>query len=103
MAPATPSCPTREQLLQQHPETVVITQLSGLAGYNSVSGDFSIESEGDLYQKGERAGALKNFLITGNLVESLSRLEAFGDDVRMDSNAVITPSVLISELSIAGK
>lgn len=94
---------SRESLLARHPETVEITSLNGLAGYNKVSGDFSIESEGNLYRNGEKVAALKNFLVTGNLIEALGRIEAFGDDLLMDSSAVITPSVLISELTVAGK
>jgi PmbA protein len=94
---------SQKDLLKLHTEIVMITNLKGLSGYNSVNGDFSIESEGELYRNGERVCALKNFLVTGNLLDSLAQIEAFGDDVRMDSSNVITPSVLISSMNIAGK
>src|SRR5690606_14891062 len=58
-----------EELVQLHPKMIAITSLKGMAGFDSVSGQFSIEAEGNLYENGERVSALKNFVVSGNVMQ----------------------------------
>lgn len=92
-----------EDLVRAHAEIIKITNIKGAAGFNAVSGDFSLEAEGEFYKNGEYAGALKNFVLSGNAIEALAKVEAVGNDLYISPSSVICPSLLVSELSIAGQ
>ncbi len=92
-----------EDLLSKYPELIYIDDLNGLhAGYNSISGDFSLEAEGALYKNGKKECSLGNFVLSGNLLEMLANVEALADDGRYENSSVIAPSILVSSMSIAG-
>ncbi len=91
------------ELVRMQPKMISITQLKGMAGFDPVSGQFSIESEGDLYENGERVTALKNFVVSGNVMQFFKNIIAIGSDVEVANETVIAPSIAVSELSVAGK
>ena len=93
---------TFKNLVSSANKVVVIDNLKGMAGVNAVSGDFSIESEGLLFENGELKHGLKNFVASGNLVDVLKNIKAMGDDTRLTLSGIKTPSLLIGELSLAG-
>lgn len=97
-----PGSTSYEDLIKKYSNVIVIDNLKGLAGFNSISGDYSIESEGYQYKNGEMTHALANFVLSGNLIETLKNIELVGKDTLMTSST-ISPSFLVSELSIAGK
>lgn len=84
-------------------ELLVLSNIKGFAGFNAVSGDFSMEAEGFLYRNGEPMVALKNFVVSGNALETFNEVIAVGNDPYASSEGVITPSLLLKQLSIAGK
>ncbi len=90
-------------LISQETETLVVTSFSGTAGFNGVSGQFSIESEGDLYRNGEKVHSLKNFVVSGHVFDILKNITEVGNDLLINANASITPSFSVTDLSIAGK
>ena len=47
----TPGTKSESDLLKTYPQTILITYLKGMAGFDTLSGDFSIESEGFIYEK----------------------------------------------------
>lgn len=91
-----------EEMLRDQTEVIVIDSLKSFAGYNSVSGDFSLESEGFLYRGGELVHPLSQFTVSGNIIElfqSLSKIE----NQSYAGPSVEAPSFLAPELSISGK
>jgi len=92
------------ELLNVYPKVILIDALKGLAGVNSISGDFSIQSEGHYYENGQFKHAVHDFVLSGNLVDCLNKIKEIGNDAAIKpSSPVISPSLLISEMSVAGK
>ena len=83
-------------------EVVEVDFLKGLAGYNNISGDFSIESEGFLWSGGE-ARPITQFTISGNIIHLFANILKAGKDSYVGSNDLKAPAFLVPELSIAGK
>lgn len=84
---------------------VLIDDLQGLhAGTNPISGDFSLQAQGYLYEGGELKGPITGFTVAGNFLAMLKEVEAVGDDLRFfpEGAYIGTPSLRIRELSIAG-
>lgn len=84
---------------------VVIDDLQGLhAGTNAISGDFSLQAQGLLFEGGEEQHPVHNFTVAGNFLALLAGIEAVGDDLRFfPQGAYIgSPSVRVAGLAIAG-
>lgn len=84
---------------------VVIDDLQGLhAGTNAISGDFSLQAQGMLYEGGVLRHPVHNFTVAGNFLALLAGVEAVGDDLRFYPQGAFigSPSVRIAGLSIAG-
>ncbi|MBE6916491.1 MAG: TldD/PmbA family protein [Ruminococcaceae bacterium] len=99
---------TEAELLQKAGEGVYINDLSGLhAGANPISGDFSLQSAGFLIRGGEKTDFVKSFTVAGNFYDLLNKITAVADNVTLPSPFGSTtfgaPSVLVEDLSIAGK
>lgn len=84
-------------------KVILITNLMGLAGFRSASGDFSIPVEGFLYENGKRTQPLKDFLISGNIVQLFKQIEAVGNDVLPPIGNSICPSFLVRDLNVSGR
>lgn len=87
---------------------VYVTQMKGFhAGANPVSGDFSIESNGFIVENGEISKPIESFTVAGNFYDLLKDTIAVADDLELDfslsGSRVGSPSILVKELSIAGK
>lgn len=99
-----PGKATPAELLSRHPRMLYVTHVTGLhAGANAISGDFSLQAEGFLYENGERVSPVHNFTVSGNWYRLLEAIEEVGSDVEYQSSAVACPSVLVRDLAIAGK
>lgn len=90
-----------EDLIQEFPQVIVVDSLKGLAGYNGVSGDFSIESEGFLHNK-SGCHAICQFTVSGNLINVFAHILKIANDSEIYNGSVKAPSFLVPELSIAG-
>ncbi|MBQ9519670.1 MAG: TldD/PmbA family protein [Firmicutes bacterium] len=83
---------------------LIITELSGLhSGANSISGDFSLLASGYKVQNGEIISPVEQITAAGNFYDLLNMAKAVGNDLKFNSGAVGSPSVLFDEISIAGK
>lgn len=84
-----------------------ITDLSGLhAGVNSISGDFSLLSEGFLIKDGKIDHPVEQITVSGNFFEVLKRIIATGSDtisVPEGKGEYFCPSVAVSSLNISGE
>jgi len=90
-------------LVNADAKVIVISNMLGFAGFRGASGDFSIPMEGSLYENGRWSVPLKDFLISGNILQLLGNVEAVGNDVRKPIGGVISPSLLVRGLNVAGQ
>ena len=91
-----------KELLEEFPQVFVIDCLKGFAGYNSISGNFSIESEGFLWEKGE-ARPFCQFTVSGNIRDIFANILKVGQDSQIYNGFIKSPSFLVPDLMIAGK
>ena len=99
---------TEEELLQKAGNGVYINALSGLhAGADPISGDFSLQSAGFLIENGVKTKVVKSFTVAGNFYDLLRNITAVANNTRLPMATGMTafgaPSVLVENLSIAGK
>lgn len=103
-----PGTETEEELLQRVDKGIYINALAGLhAGADSVTGDFSLQSSGYLIEQGKKTTHIKSFTVAGNFFDLLKNIVAVSDKVilpmAISATAFGAPSVLVRELSVAGK
>ena len=97
-----------EELLKKVGSAVMITSVGGLhAGANPISGDFSLQSSGFMIENGEKTDYIKSFTVAGNFYDLLKNITELANDTplprAMGATAFGSPTVLVKELSIAGK
>jgi PmbA protein len=93
------------ELLAEAGEGVLVTDVAGLhSGVNPVSGVFSVGASGRVIRDGELAEPLREFTIASDLVSMLRAVRAVGADSRWVpfGGSVRTPSLLVSEMTVAG-
>lgn len=91
------------KLLDADHKVILVTSINGTAGFRATSGDFSIPMEGDLFENGKRSGPLKDFLISGNILQLFAGVEAVGNDTRAPVGSILSPSLLVRELNVIGQ
>jgi len=98
---------TQEQLLAKMKDGILITALHGLhAGINSISGDFSLMTEGFMVKDGKIGEPINQITIADNFFDVLLKIEDLGDDVDYfahDGSHIQSPSLLIPDVSVAGE
>lgn len=94
---------SRETLFSFAPDVIEVVDLQGLhAGVNEISGDFSLQADGYLYQNGQKQTALDSFTIAGNIIDLLCGIQAVGDDIKMGSSDVQTGSICVEKIAVSG-
>lgn len=99
---------SEDELLEKAGSGVYINFLGGLhAGANAITGDFSLQSAGFLIENGKKTTPVKSFTVAGNFYDLLKKITALADDLRLpfatDMTNFGSPTVLVEDLSIAGK
>ncbi len=98
---------TCEELIEKAGNGIFITALHGLhAGINSISGEFSLMTEGFVIRDGKLAEPVNQITIADNFFDVLMKVEALGNDVEYSSpeaSHTQSPSLLIPDVSIAGE
>lgn len=93
-----------EELLATYPKVIYITDFTGYhAGFQESSGDFSLQSEGELWENGKRVRPLCNFVTAGNVRQLLKDVEAVSSRRLKPVSSIVSPDLLIKSVSIAGK
>ena len=93
-----------EALLEELGDGLLITEISGLhAGANAVSGDFSLLCGGFVVEGGKKGRAVNQITVAGNFLRLLEQIAAVGSDLLFPGDPIGSPSVLVRELSVAGK
>jgi PmbA protein len=92
------------ELLSSSDRVIHLTNFSGglHAGFKESTGDFSMPSEGFLYENGKCVGPVDQFIVSGNVLELLKDIEALGNEYGRPGASVLCPDVLIKSLSFAG-
>lgn len=103
-----PGALSREELFAKAGSGIYLTGISGgHAGANAITGDFSLQSSGFLIEDGKLSRALRGFTVAGNFFDLLREITDAGSDLKfgMPDGATVfgSPSILVRELSIAGK
>lgn len=96
---------TKEALLEKLDSGLLITDLNGLhAGANVQSGDFSLQAEGFLIEKGRKVRAVKNITIADNFFQLMKKAEALGAQVEFATGSSYgAPQILFTDISVSGK
>lgn len=92
-----------EGLVKHLKEGLIVIALDGLhSGVRPVSGEFSLGANGYRVAGGEIVEPVEQFTISGNFLELLQRIELVGADSDVVSVNWYGPSVIVSELDVAG-
>ena len=76
------------------------------AGADTVSGDFSIESEGFMIENGVLSRPVRSFTVAGNFFDLLMNIKQISSELEMRSpghTQIASPAVLIENMSVAGE
>lgn len=102
-----PSDDDFDAMLQRTGDGLLITDLQGMhAGANAITGDFSLAAKGFTIEGGKLGRAVCQITVAGNFYQLLRDVEAVGSDLefRIPSTSRFgSPSILVSELSVAGE
>ena len=93
-------------LLQKLGTGVYVRDVDGVfAGVNVHNGDFSLIAKGSLVKSGQMQQSFCDVTIAGNFFQLLKEIEGFGRDYACTPKgygSVITPSILVNEITISG-
>lgn len=95
---------TFDELLEEVGEGLIITDFAGLhSGANAVTGDFSLAAKGFYIKDGKKTFPVEQITVAGNFFNLLKDITTIGSDLKFPMSSVGSPSVIVNELSIAGK
>lgn len=83
-------------------EGIYINSMMGLHMTDTVSGNFSLGINGWSFSSGEKKGAVKEVLITGNISDFLRKISHAGDDLKFYMNFG-SPTLFVDGITVAGK
>ncbi|WP_027099816.1 TldD/PmbA family protein [Clostridium paraputrificum] len=93
-----------DELYEEVGEGLMITELAGMhSGANSITGDFSLAAKGFYIENGKKSFPVEQITIAGNFFDLLKEIKVIGEDLKFPMSSVGSPSVIINELSVAGK
>jgi PmbA protein len=81
---------------------IFVNSMMGLHMTDTVSGNFSLGINGWVFESGEKKGAVKEVLITGNIRDFLKNISAAGDDMKFYMNFG-SPTLFVKGITVAGK
>ncbi len=91
-----------EELVSQAERGLLVTEVMGMHTANPITGDFSVGATGFWIENGMKAYPVREITIAGNILDLMKNVDVVGSDLRF-SGRIGSPSLLIKELSIAGK
>ena len=95
---------TFDELCEIVKDGVIITEFAGLhSGASSVTGDFSLAAKGFMIENGKKTFPVEQITIAGNFFTLLKDIEEVGCDLKFPMSSIGSPSIIVKELSIAGK
>ncbi len=95
---------TAEEILASVPEALFVQSVSGLhSGTNTVSGDFSVGAEGLMVRGGEFAEPVREITIASTLQRMLHDIVHIGADLEWLPGGAAGMTLLLGEMSVAGR
>ena len=100
---------TLEDLMEEAGNGIYVTSVEGMhAGANPITGDFSLAASGFCITDGKKGKPVKSITVSGNFFTLLKEIASVGEDLKFNpfalgSSRCGSPSVLIKEMTIAGK
>ncbi|MFN3691884.1 MAG: TldD/PmbA family protein [Fervidobacterium sp.] len=94
-----------EELVEKLEDGIIIIEVEGMhSGANPISGNFSLGAKGLRVENGKITHGVEQITISGNFLELLQKIIEVGNDLRafMGMGGIVVPSVLVSDLDIAG-
>ncbi len=91
---------TLDELIKEMQRGLLVTELIG-HGVNNVTGDYSRGAVGYWVESGEIQHPVEEITVAGNLKTMFQKVISIGNDVDQRGN-IITPSILIDEMMVAG-
>lgn len=78
------------------------------AGANAITGDFSLAASGFVIENGTKGRPVKSITVSGNFFNLLKEIVQVGEDLKFNPFALGesrcgSPSVLLKEMTVAGK
>lgn len=97
-----------EQMIQYVGEGIMITDIAGThAGANAITGDFSLAAKGFVISAGKLGRPVEQITIAANYYDVLNNVLEVGSDLKFILPSSLgcfgSPSMVIGEMSIAGK
>jgi PmbA protein len=93
-----------EDLCDEVKEGVIITEFAGLhSGASAITGDFSLAAKGFMIENGKKTFPIEQITVAGNFFALLKDIEEVGSDLKFPMSSIGCPSVVVKELSVAGK
>ncbi|MBI4370378.1 MAG: TldD/PmbA family protein [Elusimicrobia bacterium] len=81
---------------------IYLVELQGIHTVDTATGDFSLGGAGFWVENGERAWALQELTVAGNIFDMLKRIDAVGSDLKFEG-PLASPTVRVTELDIGGE
>ncbi len=100
---------TLDDLMAEAGNGIYVTSVEGMhAGANPITGDFSLAASGFCITDGKKGKPVKSITVSGNFFTLLKEIASVGEDLKFNpfalgSSRCGSPSVLIKEMTIAGK
>ena len=93
-----------DELMQIVGEGLMVTEFAGLhSGANSITGDFSLAAKGFYIEDGKKSFPVEQITVAGNYFDLLKDIEVIGSDLKFPMSSVGSPSIIVKEMSVAGK
>jgi PmbA protein len=95
-----------EELLGRAGRAVYVQEVTGVhSGANPVSGEFSVGATGLRVEGGTLAEPLREMTVASTLLDMLTAVTAIGADLRFfpGAGAIGTPTLLVGEMTVAGR
>jgi PmbA protein len=73
----------------------------GSYGFNSVTGDYSFQAQGQWIEKGEKVHPVEGVTVASTSLDMLKNVVAVGNDLTFDGS-VSSPTLLIAEMTVSG-
>lgn len=91
---------TREAILADTRDGVLVLEVMGMHMADPISGEFSVGVSGIAVEKGRLSCPVKGAMISGNLLDLLSRIDAVADDLTF-YGAMGAPTFRIAHMTVA--
>jgi PmbA protein len=98
----TPGDKTKEQLIGELKEGLLVTDVMGMHTANPISGDFSVGASGLWIEDGVLTRPVRSVAIAGNWRDLLLGITSIGSDLRW-LGGVGAPTICIGEMSLSGE